>query len=90
MRLDLFLKLARLVKRRSMARELCDQSRVQVNSQTAKPAKEIRPGDLVRIRFSVRVIELKVLALPLAGRTVQPEPCYVVTEALRIKESDLP
>lgn len=88
MRLDLFLKLTRLVKRRSLARELCDQGRAQVNGQPAKPAKEVKPGDRIRISYSSRTIELNVLALPTTTRKIQPEPCFVVTKDIRTATSD--
>lgn len=88
MRLDLFLKLTRLVKRRTVARELCDQGRTLVNGRPAKPAREIRPGDQISVRYSTRTIALKVLSLPVATRKVQPEPCFVVTEDMRTPSSD--
>ena len=87
-RLDLFLKLTRLVKRRSLARELCEQGRAQVNGQSAKPAKEVKPGDRIRISYSFRTIEFNVLALPTTTRKVQPEPCFIVTEDIRTPATD--
>lgn len=68
MRLDLFLKTSRLVKRRSLARELCDNGRVLVNGSEAKPAKEVKPGDRIGLVFTSRTLELEVLSLP-ASRT---------------------
>ncbi len=64
MRLDLFLKTSRLVKRRALAKELCEADRVLVNGRKAQPAKEVRQGDRVTVRYSAREIELEVLALP--------------------------
>ncbi len=64
MRLDLFLKIARIIKRRSGAREMCEDDRVLVNGRTAKPAKEVRPGDSVTLLFPSRRIELEILATP--------------------------
>ncbi len=81
MRLDLFLKTSRLVKRRTVAQELCDAGRVLVNDQAAKPAKEIRPGDRIALSYPSRTIELEVLAVPLSHRNVKqpPEELYRVT-----------
>ncbi len=70
MRLDLFLKTCRLVKRRSVAREMCEAGGVLVNDHEAKPAKEIRPGDRITLLFASKIIGLEVLALP-AQKTVQ-------------------
>lgn len=50
MRLDVFLKLSRLIGRRSLAQEFCDAGLVSVNSVTAKSSKEIKPGDKIEIR----------------------------------------
>lgn len=64
MRLDLFLKTSRLVKRRTVAREMCDAGRVLVNGHETKPSKELKQGDRVALQFTTKSIELEVLALP--------------------------
>ena len=76
MRLDLFLKTSRLVKRRTVAQELCDAGRVLVNGAAAKPAKEVRPGDILTVAFSSRTVEIEVLGLPLRSRAATPEEIY--------------
>jgi ribosomal 50S subunit-recycling heat shock protein len=63
MRLDKFLQLTGLVKRRTLAKELCDAGRIKVNGKVAKPATEIRVGDLIEgdvgwERWEVRVIQI--------------------------------
>lgn len=68
-RLDFFLKACRIVKRRAVAREMCEAGGVLVNDHEAKPAKEIRPGDSITLLFTMRSISLEVLALP-AQKTV--------------------
>jgi ribosomal 50S subunit-recycling heat shock protein len=80
-RLDLFLKTSRLVKRRTIAQELCDAGRVLVNGNPAKPAKEIKPGDALRISYATRVIDIEVLAVPASSKNVKtpPEELYRVT-----------
>lgn len=63
-RLDKWLKIARLFKTRSLATAACDERRVKVNGQVAKPAKEIRPGDQLTIRtHGGNYLELEVLGL---------------------------
>lgn len=65
MRLDKFLKVSRLVKRRTVAQEICDAGRVFVNDRVAKSSTSIKIGDLIELRFGnqepirVRVIEIK-------------------------------
>lgn len=67
MRLDLFLKTCRLVKRRAVARELCEAGRVLVNGHQSKPAKEVNQGDRITLKFTSRIIELEVLDLVAAS-----------------------
>jgi ribosome-associated heat shock protein Hsp15 len=63
-RLDKWLKIARIFKTRSQATEACEERRVKVNGQVAKPAKEIRPGDLLTIRHhGGTYIDLEVVQL---------------------------
>lgn len=51
MRLDLFLKETRIIKRRTIAKEFCDRGLVKVNSKIAKPSYEVKSGDVLTIRF---------------------------------------
>jgi ribosomal 50S subunit-recycling heat shock protein len=70
-RLDLFLKSSRLVKRRTVAQEMCGAGRVLVNGQEAKPAKEIVPGDTLRLSYSTRIIDIEVLKVPTTSKNVK-------------------
>lgn len=60
MRIDKYLKVARILKRREAAKELALQGRIWVNDRVAKPSTEIQVGDLIKIRFGTRVLEIKV------------------------------
>ena len=64
MRLDQFLKLVRVIKRRSVAKELCDSGAVKVNGQTAKPSREVKPGDVIEIDTVTRYVKAEVLKVP--------------------------
>lgn len=55
MRLDKFLKVSRIIKRRTVAKEACDGGRVTVNGKIAKAGAEVKPGDVMEIRFGNRV-----------------------------------
>jgi ribosomal 50S subunit-recycling heat shock protein len=84
-RLDLYLKSSRLVKRRAVARELCDNGRVLVNDRQAKPGKELKQGDAVTLQFSTRLIELEVISIPPApARNMAPQDLYRVRAEKRI------
>ena len=56
MRLDLFLKETRLIKRRTIAKELCDAGKVSVNNKICKPSAEVKEGDVITLKLSLRPI----------------------------------
>lgn len=63
MRLDKYLKISRLIKRRTVANEACDSGRVTVNGRTAKASYDVKIGDKVNLRLGSREIEIEVLSL---------------------------
>jgi len=63
-RLDLFLKKTHLLKRRELARELCDEGMVRVNGSPRKASHEVRPGDELQFPLYNRIIRARVLNLP--------------------------
>ena len=63
MRLDKYLKISRLIKRRTIAKEACDKGRVEVNGRTAKAGTDISVDDVIIIRFGNSNLKFKVLAL---------------------------
>lgn len=85
MRLDLFLKASRLVKRRTIAQEMCDAGRVLVNGQTAKPAKEIKTGDRLVLTYVSRKLAVEILAVPASSKNVKapPEELYRILSEQR-------
>jgi len=64
MRLDKFLKVSRLVKRRTLAKEICDGGRVEVNRRPAKASSEVKPGDVLTLKLGNRWQTVEVLAVP--------------------------
>ncbi|MCT4565958.1 MAG: RNA-binding S4 domain-containing protein [Maledivibacter sp.] len=63
MRIDKFLKNSRLIKRRTVAKEACEQGRVKVNDKPAKPGTEVVQGDIIVIEFGSRTVKVEVLDL---------------------------
>lgn len=61
MRLDKYLKTARILKRREAAKELALQGRIWVNNRVAKPSTELNIGDQIRIQFGTRIVTIQVL-----------------------------
>ncbi len=64
MRLDLFLKVSRLIPRRSLAQEFCDAGMIKINGLTAKSSKEVKLGDEIEIQRRTRLTKIKVLEIP--------------------------
>ncbi len=71
MRLDKFLKVSRLIKRRTVANEVSDTGRVSVNGNLAKPSKQISVGDIIEIVYSNRTVSVKVLKVPEGNVSIQ-------------------
>ncbi|MDN5353009.1 MAG: hypothetical protein PWQ12_1930 [Clostridiales bacterium] len=63
MRIDKFLKNARLIKRRTLAKEACDGGRVKLNGKTAKAGAEVAVGDRIDIQFGASPISIRVISL---------------------------
>jgi len=63
MRLDKWLKVSRLIKRRTVAQEACDAGRVSVNGRVAKPSAEVKPGDVLEIAFGTKTLRAEVLSI---------------------------
>lgn len=63
MRLDKFLKVSRLIKRRTVANEACDAGRVLVNDKPAKASAKVKVGDIIEIQFGTRTVKVEVLDL---------------------------
>ena len=63
MRLDKFLKVSRIIKRRTVANEICSQGRVQINGRVAKPGNEVKVGDIISIQFGDRISQYEVLEI---------------------------
>ena len=63
MRLDKYLKVSRLIKRRTVANEACDGGRVTVNGALAKASRDVKIGDVIEIRFGARTTKVEVVSV---------------------------
>lgn len=61
MRLDKYLKVSRLIKRRTVANEACDAGRVTVNGRPAKASADVKVGDVIEIAFGTKTVKVRVL-----------------------------
>ena len=76
MRLDKFLKVSRLIKRRTVANEACDAGRVLVNGKTAKASVKVKPGDVIEIQFGTRTVKVEVLDLQETTKKVEAKELF--------------
>lgn len=63
MRLDKFLKVSRLIKRRTLAKDVANASRILINDLVAKPSKEVKIGDIITIEFGTKIVKVKIVSL---------------------------
>lgn len=80
MRIDKYLKNSRLIKRRTVAKEACEQERIMINDKTAKPGSEVREGDVISIRFGTSTIKVKVTKLLESVRKEDASDMYEIVE----------
>lgn len=76
MRIDKFLKVSRLLKRREIAREACDGGRVKINGKSVKPSHEVKIGDIVELGFNSGTVKLMIVDIKETVRKEQAENLY--------------
>ena len=74
MRLDKFLNVSRLIKRRTVANEVSDMGRVLINGNPAKPAKQIKENDIITIEYANRTVKAQILKVPTTNVSIQEAP----------------
>lgn len=89
MRLDKYLKTARILKRRSVSKELADQQRVYVNSRIAKPSTDVKEGDLIKILFGNRELTVRVLQLQKQANKSDAALMFEVVEETILHKSEI-
>jgi len=80
LRLDKYLKIARIIKRRTVAKDVCEGEKVMVNGRIAKPSADVKPGDIITLDLKNHIFEVKVLAVP---PNVRAEEAHTLYEVLR-------
>lgn len=84
MRLDKFLKVSRIIKRRTLAKEVCDGGRVTVNGKAAKAGLEVKAGDLLELDFGTKRFKAEIVDTPATVRTDQAKDLYRVLEEVKV------
>lgn len=85
MRVDKYLKTARILKRREAAKELALQGRIQINGRIAKPSAEVEVGDVLRLEFGYRILEIKILDIQ---KQVSKQNASLLFEILKEEKID--
>ena len=85
MRVDKYLKTARILKRREAAKELALQGRIQINGRIAKPSTEVEVGDVFRLEFGYRILEIKILDIQ---KQVSKQNASLLFEILKEEKID--
>ena len=84
-RVDKYLKTARILKRREAAKELALQGRIQINGRIAKPSTEVEVGDVLRLEFGYRILEIKILDIQ---KQVSKQNASLLFEILKEEKID--
>ena len=90
MRIDKFLKVSRIIKRRTLAKEVCDGDRVMINGRRAKAGTEVKPGDTVAIDFGRRQLTVLIVEVRENVRAAEAKELYEVTAETYKTESAVP
>lgn len=89
MRLDKFLKVSRLIKRRTLAKEVSDQGRISINGQQAKASSNVKVGDILSIRFGQKVVTVQIEKLQETTRKEEAADMYKLLSEERLQEESI-
>ena len=76
MRLDKFLKVSRLIKRRTLAKDAAESEKIMVNDKIAKPSKELQIGDIITIEFGNKIVKIKVRSFEVSTKKADASNLY--------------
>ena len=80
MRIDKYLKVCRLIRRRTMANEACDSDRILINGKVVKPSKEVKVGDVVTVCYGNKTVTVRVLSVAEVVRKEEASTLYEVID----------
>lgn len=87
MRIDKYLKVSRLIKRRTVAKDVCVGEKIQINGKVVKPSAEVKIGDRVTLEMGNHIIEIRVLAAPNSIKANEANTLYELISDERKTES---
>lgn len=80
MRLDKYLKVSRIIKRRTVAKEACENGRVLINDRVSKPGTEIKEGDIIEIRFARKSLKARIINIVEHVKKEEAKAMYEIVE----------
>ncbi|VYT98517.1 RNA-binding S4 domain-containing protein [Clostridium tertium] len=86
MRLDKYLKVSRIIKRRTVAKEVCEGERVSINGKVAKPSTNIKEGDIIEIQFANRSLKARIINIAEHVKKENAKEMYEILEGEEDKE----
>ncbi|MCI6692619.1 MULTISPECIES: RNA-binding S4 domain-containing protein [unclassified Clostridium] len=86
MRLDKYLKVSRIIKRRTVAKEVCEGERVSINGKTAKPSTVVKEGDIIEIQFANRSLKARIINVVEHVKKENAKEMYEIIEGEEDKE----
>ncbi|MDV4150256.1 RNA-binding S4 domain-containing protein [Clostridium sp. AL.422] len=86
MRLDKYLKVSRIIKRRTVAKEVCEGERVSINGKTAKPSTVVKEGDIIEIQFANRALKARIVNIVEHVKKENAKEMYEILEGEEDKE----
>lgn len=87
MRLDKFLKISRIIKRRSVAKEVADKGRIKINGKLAKSSSDVKVGNQLDIQFGNKTMEIKVAELHESTKKEDAQKMYEVLSETRVQNT---
>lgn len=82
MRLDKYLKVSRIIKRRTVAKEACESGRVSINEKIAKPSTEVKEEDIIEITFATRTLKAKIINIASHVTKENAKAMYEILEGI--------
>ncbi len=86
MRLDKYLKVSRIIKRRTVAKEICESGRISINGKLAKPSTKIKEGDIIEIQFANRNLKAQIINIAEHVKKEDAKEMYIIIEGEEDKE----
>ncbi|WP_066871025.1 RNA-binding S4 domain-containing protein [Clostridium mediterraneense] len=86
MRLDKYLKVSRIIKRRTVAKEACEGGRVNINDKVAKPSTKVKDGDIIEILFGNRTLKARIINIAEHVKKEDAKNMYEILEGEEDKE----